>query len=107
MAKRSPKVEVISEIHPLQRGEPVKPKALNLLPPPKGVCQVCATDHPGDQPHNQQSLYYQYAFYGTHGRWPTWRDAMAHCAPEIQEQWQGALAQLGHWPPRGEEVSRG
>ncbi len=58
-----------------------------LLPPKPGVCQICATDHHPDFPHNQQSLYYQYYFYGKHGRWPTWEDAMAHCSDEMKAVW--------------------
>lgn len=66
--------EVISE----------KANAATLLPPSPDVCQICATDHPFDEPHNQESLYYQYRFRATHGRWPTWTDAMAHCTKDIQ-----------------------
>lgn len=43
-----------------------------LLPPPKGTCPECAINHAPELPHNQQSLFYQYSFYGKHGRWPTW-----------------------------------
>jgi hypothetical protein len=46
-------------------------------------------------PHNQQSLYWQYHFYGRHGRWPTWSDAMAHCSPEMREEWTRALEACG------------
>jgi len=66
-----------------------------LLPPRKDVCQSCAVDHKPDQPHNQQSLYYQYWFWGQNNRWPTWADAMAHCAPEVQSQWKTLLAEKG------------
>lgn len=65
--------------------------AMTLLPCPPGVCQECAVDHPHDQPHNQQSLHYQYRFYSEHGRWPTWTDAMAHCTPEVQALTRQAL----------------
>ena len=73
--------EVISE----------KQNAMSLLPTAPGVCQECAVDHPHDQPHNQQSLYWQYHFNSTHGRWPTWSDAMAHCTPEIRALWKKHL----------------
>ncbi|UNC91661.1 hypothetical protein [Candidatus Contubernalis alkaliaceticus] len=66
-----------------------------LLPPKPGVCQECATDHPSELPHNQQSLYYQYAFYAKHGRWPTWKDAMEHCSEEVKEMWIKALKEEG------------
>lgn len=66
-----------------------------LLPPKPGLCQQCAVDHPPEHPHNQQSLYWQYWFYGKNGRWPTWFDAMAHCTPEMKAYWTDALAKHG------------
>jgi len=66
-----------------------------LIPPPPDVCSQCAVDHDPDIPHNQQSLYWQYAFRAEHDRWPTWKDAMAHCAPEVQAQWIDALREHG------------
>ncbi len=66
-----------------------------LLPAKKGTCEVCATAHPPEQPHNQQSMFYQYDFYGKQGRWPTWEDAMAHCTPEMKAHWTQCLAELG------------
>lgn len=65
-----------------------------LLPPHPSLCQVCAADHPWDQPHNQQSMYYQMAFHAEHGRYPTWSDAMAHCTPELQAEWKKGLVEL-------------
>lgn len=65
--------------------------AMTLLPPAGDVCQECAVAHDHDQPHNQQSLYYQQHFHATHGRWPTWSDAMAHCPPEVQKLWREQL----------------
>ncbi len=66
-----------------------------MLPPKPGVCQECAVDHPKEYPHNRQSLAYQYFFYNKHGRWPTWRDAMAHCDEETKAKWCEALAGRG------------
>lgn len=66
-----------------------------LVGPREGVCQQCAIDHPPELPHNCHSLYYKYHFYNEHGRWPTWRDAMAHCQQEIQDAWTQALAERG------------
>lgn len=60
-----------------------------------GQCAECATDHPPEYPHNQQSLYYQYMFYEKHGRWPTWVDALAHCTPEVRAMWVEELAKHG------------
>lgn len=68
-----------------------------LLPPNADVCPVCAVDHPDDQPHNAQSLYYQYRFFATHGRWPTWADAVAHCTPELREAWETELRRRNAW----------
>ncbi len=69
--------------------------AFKLLPPKPYVCQVCATKHPPAQPHNQQSLYYQYYFYADHHRFPRWEDAMAHCSDEIKQRWIAALKEKG------------
>jgi hypothetical protein len=69
--------------------------ALGLLPPKPDVCQACASDHEPEEPHNQRSLYYQYAFLADHGRWPTWGDAMAHCSEGMREMWIVELRKLG------------
>lgn len=66
-----------------------------LLPPKPDVCQSCATKHDPGMPHNQQSLYWQYHFYGQHGRWPTWADAMAHCSKGMREFWIRELGARG------------
>lgn len=69
--------------------------SFSLLPPIPGVCQECAVDHAPDEPHDQQSLYYQYSFYADHDRWPTWTDAMAHCPEETRRLWTAALQARG------------
>lgn len=69
--------------------------AMKLLPCAPNVCQECATDHAAGEPHNQQSLYYQYHFRAQHGRWPTWKDAMAHCSDLMKSDWTRALAEHG------------
>ncbi len=66
-----------------------------LLKTPPGTCPECAVKHAPTEPHNQQSLAYQYDFFGKNGRWPTWKDAMAHCAPDVQQRWTEALATKG------------
>ena len=66
-----------------------------MLPAAPGACPVCAGDHAPEQPHNQQSLFYQMSFYKQHGRFPTWADAMAHCTPEVQDAWRTALRERG------------
>jgi len=67
----------------------------SLLPCAPGVCSECAADHPADQPHNRDSLYYQYKFYGQHGRWPTWIDAMEHCDEDMRAAVSAALKNIG------------
>ena len=72
-----------------------------LLPPKPGTCPICATKHEAHLPHNAQSLYYQYRFYGVRGRWPTWADALAHCTSEMQAYWREALRENWTEPPEG------
>ena len=62
---------------------------------PEGTCQECAVKHASEQPHNRDSLVYQYKFYDKHGRWPTWADAMEHCPEEVKEFWMQALRERG------------
>lgn len=35
---------------------------------PEGTCPECAVPHDPEQPHNRDSLAYQYKFYDQHGR---------------------------------------
>lgn len=77
-----------------------------LLPPPPNVCQVCARNHKPDWPHDAQSLYYQYHFFGEHGRWPTWADALAHCSEAMRAAWTARLAEFGVEVPQVEESRR-
>ena len=65
-----------------------------LMPPSPDVCQECAVAHDPTQPHNKDSLYYQYSFFARHQRWPTWRDALAHCDQHTQELWIAELTKL-------------
>lgn len=62
---------------------------------PAGTCPECAVKHDPWQPHNRDSLTYQYKFYDKHGRWPTWEDAMEHCSDEVKEVWKTALQAHG------------
>jgi hypothetical protein len=70
---------------------------MQLLPPKQDVCQQCANENHTDpeQPHDQQSLYWQYWFYGQNGRWHTWNDAMAHCSNEVKQIWITSLKNHG------------
>ena len=70
---------------------------LTLLPAKPGKCPICATKHEPQEPHNQQSLFYQYQFYGEHSRWPTWADAMAHCDDEMKLLWERELRARDAW----------
>ena len=63
-----------------------------LLPPAAHLCQACAVEHSPELPHNYQSMFFQYWFYRQHGHFPSWLDAMAHCAPEMQERWKEELS---------------
>ncbi len=78
---------------------------VQLLPAKKGTCPVCATEHPPEHIHNNQSIFYQMRFQGTYGRWPTWADAIAHCSAEIRAAAEQTLREMGHWsqPPEGVE----
>jgi len=67
----------------------------HLMPAKPGTCPKCAGAHDPTEPHNQQSLYYQYHFYADHNRWPTWDDAMDHCTKEVQQFWIEELAKHG------------
>lgn len=66
-----------------------------IMPAAPGHCPDCATAHNPAQPHNAQSMHYQMVFYGREGRWPTWADAMAHCAPDVQALWTAELGKRG------------
>lgn len=65
-----------------------------LLPAAPRNCPECNSVHDPDQPHNQQSLFYQYKFYNDNGRWPTWTDAMAHCDDETKKLWVEVLDEV-------------
>lgn len=85
----------------------VVPKSFTLLAPPPDLCPVCAYEHDDREPHNQESLYYQYRFYGMRGRWPTWADALAHCSVDVQRFWQQVLKEEGRWsePSEGPPIA--
>ena len=68
-----------------------------LLPCAPYVCQECAVLHTPEEPHNVQSLYYQYKFWAEHGRWPTWQDALAHVAEPLRGKWIAELRKHGAW----------
>jgi len=80
---------------------------MNLLAPAPDKCPICAIAHEPFEPHDAQSLYYQYRFFAAHGRWPTWADAIAHCSPEMEAAWERVLRKLGEWtePEDGQPIA--
>lgn len=70
-------------------------KSFKLIPPHSSLCQACAVRHDPGEPHNQQSLHYQYWFYAQYKVWPTWADAMAHCSEEMKTLWIKELLYRG------------
>lgn len=88
-------------IEPAPRDDGVR--GMNLMPPPMGLCRVCAHDHAAEEPHNAQSLYYAMAFNMLNGRSVTWADAVAHLDEERLGAWRAELQRRGLWtePPDG------
>jgi len=72
-------------------------KKLKLMPCAPDVCQECAVKHHPSDAHNKQSLYYQMKFHEKHGRFPTWKDAIAHCSKKIKSRWKEELQKVGAW----------
>ncbi len=68
-----------------------------------GDCPTCMTPHNPDQPHDANSLYYQMTFREEHGRWPDWRDALAHCDEETRGGACIALRARGYDLPHEED----
>ena len=66
-----------------------------LLPPHPSKCQECATDHRPDQPHQADTMFYKMRVMKQHKRWPTWKDAMAHCSDQQKQWWTEQLAKHG------------
>lgn len=69
--------------------------AFALLPAKEGTCEECATAHPIELPHNAQSMFYQYHFFNSKGRWPNWKDAMEHCSDAMKNLWRKELRSKG------------
>jgi hypothetical protein len=67
----------------------------DLIPAAPDTCPECGVAHDPRNPHNQQSLFYQYKFYNDTGRWPTWEDAMAHCSDTTKKLWAEQLKKHG------------
>ena len=72
-----------------------EPEKIRILYQREGTCPECAVRHDPTEPHYRGSLYYQMRFQQKHGRMPTWKDAMAHCIPMIQEATVAILREKG------------
>lgn len=70
-------------------------KSFVMLPPAAHLCQICAVEHPEEQPHNAQSFYYQYWFALNNKCKPTWNDAMPHCSEEVKAPWLSGFRKCG------------
>lgn len=79
-----------------------------MLPgiPKEGQCPECGVFHTPDQPHDRDSLRYQYTFYDKHGRWPSWVDAMEHCEADVKAFWTGELEAQGVAVAAAPEMAR-
>ena len=80
---------------PTINGREIPFEQVMLAPPKPGACPVCAVDHDPAMPHNRYSLYYQMKFRQQHGRFPTRKDAAAHCAPEMKKRFAEEYARHG------------
>ncbi len=68
---------------------------IKIIPPVPGACRICATKHDPAEPHDRDSLYYQNWFHRKYKRFPTWKDAMAHCSELTKAVFQAELAKRG------------
>ncbi len=66
-----------------------------ILPPNPDACPQCGDIHAPEEPHNRNSLAYQHRFRKANGRYPTWEDAMGHCAARTQATWRAELIRRG------------
>jgi hypothetical protein len=66
-----------------------------IKPTTPNTCEQCGVSHAAGAPHNKATLQYQYWFFGKHGRWPSWKDAVAHCTPTVRAVELGRLRVLG------------
>ncbi len=95
------KLPVEMETVDASTGKTVKKETVqfDILPSPPGTCARCGVKHQAAEPHNAQAMYYLYRFYGEHGRWPTWADAIAHCSITMQGAWIAELTRRKAWKP--------
>lgn len=72
-------------------------KKFSLLSPSPDVCQEGAVKHGPREPHDQTSLFYQTKFFMEHNRYPTWADAVSHCADGLKAAWTKELKKRRLW----------
>lgn len=97
---QTPAIPVEQTTRRLDTGEIVGRKTVDVTvvrQADPSACAICAVRHETSQPHNASSLFYQYDFRARTGRWPTWKDAIAHCDPETRARWESALREKGAW----------
>lgn len=58
-------------------------------------CPMCHRIHEEWEPHDAQSIAYQIRFFFDHGRYPTWKDAMAHSPDIVKAAWTEELFKHG------------
>ncbi len=73
----------------------IAPKTVKLYCLTKTVCQICSGHHAPNEPHNRDCVYYRYAFFAEHNRWPTWEDALEHCDARTKAKWVPELRRRG------------
>lgn len=96
-----PSIEVPTDIVDLETRQVFERRmtAMQVMPPDDPLaCPTCGRRHDPGQPHDATRLHYQYRFYAEHGRWPTWKDAIAHCDAPTRQAWEEELRRLGQWP---------
>lgn len=91
----------------LQRVQVIPASAWTILPPAKGLCQICGYKHEPWLPHDLKQIYYQTTFRQAFDRRPTWHDAMLHCAYAVRIVWVASLAKHDVFvPPYGTDPER-
>ena len=69
-----------------------------LLPVRIDACPACGMypPHAPHQPHDC-SMFFRYWWKANHGRWGTWKDAVAHCTPAVRAAWERELRARNAW----------
>lgn len=75
--------------------DPMPVRTTTLMPPAADACPTCAREHDPAEPHDAQSLYWAMARKMAGKPEPTWREAMAHCEPQVITDWTEKLGEMG------------